>query len=109
MSLLNDRGLAAEYADLISGFGRSGILERERLQRIGSGLGSRYVLLTGLAELSQVLVDTFELAGIKVVRNRVVTMRLWRQLWDTHQGHLLWSRQCEAGPTRSLPAATRSM
>jgi hypothetical protein len=96
VNLLNDRGLAAEYADLISGFVRSGILERERLQRIGSGLGSRYILLAGLAELSQVLVDKFELAGIKVVRNRVVTMRLWLQLWDTQQGHLLWESAGES-------------
>jgi hypothetical protein len=48
VNLLNDRGLAAEYADLISGFVRSGILERERLQRIGSGLGSRYILVAAV-------------------------------------------------------------
>src|SRR5262245_11298671 len=35
LNKLNAKGLATEYADLISGFARSGILERERLQRIG--------------------------------------------------------------------------
>src|SRR5262249_41746017 len=50
VSVINGQGLAAEYADLISDFVRSGILERERLQRIGSALGSRYVLLPGLAD-----------------------------------------------------------
>jgi hypothetical protein len=38
MNTLNDQRLTAEYADLISGFTRSGVLERERLQRIGSAL-----------------------------------------------------------------------
>jgi hypothetical protein len=45
LNALNERGLAAEYTDLIAGFARSVILERERLQRIGSPLGSRYMLL----------------------------------------------------------------
>jgi hypothetical protein len=52
-NLLNDRGSAADYADLVSGFVRSGILERERLGRIGMALGARYVLLPGLAEFNQ--------------------------------------------------------
>jgi hypothetical protein len=93
---LNDQGLAAEYADLISAFTRSGILERERLQRIGSALGSRYVLLAGLAEFSHLLADKFELSGIKLVRNRVVTLRLWLQLWDAQSGHLLWESSGES-------------
>jgi hypothetical protein len=57
LNALNEKGLAAEYTDLIPGFARSGILERERLQRIGSALGSRYMLLPGLAEYNQVIID----------------------------------------------------
>ena len=60
LNMVNGQGLAAEYADLISGFARSGILERERLQRIGSAIGSRYLLLPGLADFNQVLVDKFD-------------------------------------------------
>jgi hypothetical protein len=41
MSVINGQGLAEEYADLISGFVRSSILERERLQRIGTWLTLR--------------------------------------------------------------------
>jgi hypothetical protein len=106
---LNDRGLAPEYAELLSGFLRSGILERERLQRIGSGLGARYVFLPGLAEFSQVLVDKFELAGMKLVRNRVVTMRLWLQLWDTEQGHLLWESAGESVVSSQLLTAQQTV
>jgi hypothetical protein len=39
-------------------------------------LGSRYVLQPGLAELSQALVDQFEVAGLKIVRTRLSTLRL---------------------------------
>jgi hypothetical protein len=96
VNVINGQGLAAEYADLISGFVRSGILERERLQRIGSALGSRYVLLPGLADFNQVLVDRFEIAGLKIVRNRIITLRLWLQLWDTQAGQIVWESAGEA-------------
>jgi hypothetical protein len=107
VNVINGHGLAAEYADLISGFVRSGILERERLQRIGSALGSRYLLLPGLADFNQVLVDRFELAGIKVVRNRVITLRLWLQLWDTQTGEIVWESTGEATVASELLRAER--
>jgi hypothetical protein len=84
------RVLAADYADLVSVFLRSGILERERLRRVGSALGSRYVLLPGVAAFDQSVIDRFDVVGLKVVRNRVTTLRLWLQLWDTKTAHNLW-------------------
>jgi hypothetical protein len=67
----------------------------------GSGLGARYVFLPGLAEFSQVPVDKFELAGFKVIRNQVVTMRLWRQLWDAEQGTCSGNRPVRASSRAS--------
>ncbi|HEU4342227.1 MAG TPA: hypothetical protein VFU31_11700 [Candidatus Binatia bacterium] len=96
VNVINGQGLSGEYTDLISGFVRSGILERERLQRLGSALGSRYVLLPGLADFNQVLVDRFEIVGFKMVRNRVITLRLWLQLWDTQTGQIVWESTGEA-------------
>jgi hypothetical protein len=87
---LTDQGLAAEYADLLSGFARSGIMERQRLRRIGSGLGARYVMLPGLAQLDETVIDKFEAGGLKLLRNRVTTLRLWLQLWDVQSGHIVW-------------------
>ena len=75
---------------MLSAFARSDILDRERLQRIGSGLGTRYVLQPGLAEFSQSLVDRFEFVGLKLLRSRVTTLRLWLRLWDTQSGRMLW-------------------
>jgi hypothetical protein len=87
---LTDQGLAAEYADLLSGFARNGILDRQRLRRIGSGLGARYVMLPGLAQLDETVIDKFEAAGLKLLRNRVTTLRLWLQLWHVQSGHIVW-------------------
>src|SRR6516164_135629 len=107
---LTDQGLAAEYADLLTGFSRNGILERQRLRRIGSGLGSRYVMLPGLAQLEETIIDKFEAAGLKLLRNRVTTLRLWLQLWDAQTGHIVWESAGEItvstvllSPARAVP------
>ena len=95
LSRLADNDLTGEYADLLAGFGRTGILERERLTRIGAALGSRYVMQPGLAEFSVGLFDKFEIWGIKIIRTRIATLRLWLQIWEAPTGHLLWERTGE--------------
>jgi hypothetical protein len=93
---LNMQGLATDYADLLAGFGRSGILERERLGRVGAALDCRYALLPGIAALDHSLLDRFEMAGVKIVRTRVLVLRLWLQLWDTRTGQIVWESAGEA-------------
>ena len=95
LNRLTDKGLATEYADLRAGFARNGMLDRQRLRRIGMGLGSRYVLLPGLAQFDEEILDKFEAAGIKLLRNRVTTLRLWLQLWDSQTGHIVWESSGE--------------
>ena len=90
LNRLADNDLTGEYGELIAGFGRTGTLQRDRLKRIGDALGSRYVMQPGLAEFSQGLFDKFELWGIKIVRTRIATVRLWLQIWEAPTGHLLW-------------------
>jgi hypothetical protein len=99
---LNDLGLATEYGDLLSGFARNGIMERERLQRIGSALGLRYLLVPGITEFSHVILDRFEFSGVKIVRTRVTVLRLWLQLWDTETGHILWESAGEIATTSDV-------
>lgn len=66
-----------------------------------------------MADFNQTLVDRFEFAGIKIVRNRVVTLRLWLQLWDTRAGRLLGESSGEIttatpllSPGQSVPLDT---
>jgi hypothetical protein len=87
---LNDHGLATEYGELLSGYARNGIMDRERLQRIGSALSFRYVLVPGLAQFDHTILDRFEFSGLKIVRTRVTVLRMWLQLWDARTGHILW-------------------
>jgi hypothetical protein len=87
---LNDQGLATEYADLLAGFARNGIMDRDRLQRIGSALGFPYLLVPGLAEFSHTILDRLEIAGIKVIRSRITVLRLVAAALGHADGHILW-------------------
>jgi hypothetical protein len=109
LNALNQRGLVGEYAELLSGFTRSGVFERKRLQSLGSALRSRYVLLPGLAGFDEVLADSFEISGLKIVRSRITTLRLWLQLWDTQTGQLLWESAGEARVASELLRPDRTV
>jgi hypothetical protein len=104
---LNEQSLAGEYAELMAGFARSSILDRDRLRRIGSVLGSRYVFLPGVAELDHNLVDKFEMAGFKLIRNQVTRLRLWLQLWDAQSGRILWESIGEATVANPILSAVQ--
>ena len=109
LNRLTDKGLATEYADLRAGFARNGMLDRQLLRRIGSGLGSQYVLLPGLAQFGEEILDKFEAAGIKLVRNRVTTLRLWLQLWDSQTGHIVWESSGEGTTASVLLSPTQTV
>jgi hypothetical protein len=68
------------------------------------------VLLPGLAQLDEAVIDKFEAAGLKLLRNRVTTLRLWLQLWDVQTGHIVWESAGEItvsavllSPTQAVP------
>jgi hypothetical protein len=109
MNVLNQQGLAAEYGTLIAGFGRGGILESKPLQRIGSALSSRYVLLPGLAEFNQVIIDRFSISGWNIIQSRVTTLRLWLQLWDAQTGNIVWASAGEVTVATKLLRAEQTL
>jgi hypothetical protein len=102
VNAVNEHGLAAEYVDLLTGFARSGILDERRLKKIGPALRARYVLLPGLAEFREIVLDRFEISGLKIVQGRISTLRLWLQLWDTHTGRMIWESAGEASVASEL-------
>jgi hypothetical protein len=111
ISIINEQGhgLAQNYAELLSGFTAGGIMERQWLRPIGSALGSRYLLVPGLAEFNQLIMDKYEVVGVKLVRTRVTTLRLWLQLWDAQTGRLLWESAGEVTAVTALLNAKRTV
>lgn len=48
------------------------------------------MLLPGVAQFDEIVIDKFEAAGFKLFRNRITTLRLWLQLWDAQTDHIVW-------------------
>lgn len=109
ISAINEQGLTRDYKELLAGFTPGGILDRQRLRLIGSALGSRYLLLPGLAEFNQLIMDKYDIIGIKLVRTRVTTLRLWLQLWDAQTGRILWESAGELTAATALLNAKRTV
>jgi hypothetical protein len=111
ISMLNEQGqgLASDYTQLLAGFMASGILDRKRMSAIGATLNSHYVLLPGLAEFDETVIDRYEIVGLKLVRNRITTLRLWLQLWDANSGRLLSESTGEMTVVTALLAVKRTI
>jgi hypothetical protein len=111
VSIINerDKGLASDYTQLLSGFTASGILDRKRMSEIGATLHSHYVLLPGVAEFDQTVTDRYDFAGLKLVRNRITTLRLWLQVWDANSGRLLWESTGEITAVTALLSVKRTV
>jgi len=67
------------------------------------------VLLPGLAEYDQLILDKYETLGVKLVRIRVTTLRLWLQLWDAQTGRILWESAGEVTAVTPLLNAKRTV
>lgn len=98
VTLINTHGLGEEYARMRSDAELTHILDRDRLQKIGTALGVRYVFQLRLAHFSQDMQDRWSVPAfnVRVVQTRSSILRLSLQLWDVTNGVLMWSSIAEA-------------
>lgn len=93
---INAQGLVGIYGEMISAYADHGILERTRLERLGSALGARYLFLPTLTSHAEEMENRWVFFGIRLVQTRIGVIRMALQLWDTKTGMVLWSSTSEA-------------
>lgn len=96
LSAINREGLGRDYAQMVSEYIRSGILERDGLRQIGRALNVRYVFQPSMAYFNQQMSSRFSLLGLRLFQTRVSQLRLSAQLWDTRTGEIVWESSGEA-------------
>jgi hypothetical protein len=96
LSRINMEGLTGEYADMVSTYTRTGILDRERLEKIGRALHVSYVFQPVLASFTQAMSGRLSVLGLRILQTRVTFLRLTLQLWDTRTGEIIWESSGEA-------------
>lgn len=96
LSRINQEGLAAPYAAMVSDYLRSGILTRDVLNKVGLALNAPYVFQPSMAAFSQTMSSRFSFFGLRLFQTRVTQLRLSAQLWDTRTGEIVWEASGEA-------------
>jgi len=96
LSRLNREGLGGEYAQMVSDYAKSGMLNRSTLEKIGRTLNATYIFQPSLASFSQSTSGRFSLLGLRLFQTRITTMRLSVQLWDARTGDIVWEASGEA-------------
>ncbi|MEY4704687.1 MAG: hypothetical protein RL042_883 [Nitrospirota bacterium] len=96
LSRLNREGLAGEYAQMVSDYTKSGMLNRLTLEKIGKTLNATYLFQPNLAAFSQSTAGRFSFFGLRLFQTRVTTMRVSVQLWDARTGDIVWEASGEA-------------
>ena len=94
-SIINMQGLVEPYGELVAAYANHGILERTRLDRVGTALGVRYVFLPTLIGHYEDMPDRWVLFGLRIFQTRVGVVRLALQLWDTKTGTVTWASNGE--------------
>jgi len=96
LSRINVEGLTGEYAGMVSTYTRTGILDREGLEKIGRALHVSYVFQPVLASFTQSMSGRLSVLGLRLIQTRVTFLRLTLQLWDTRTGEIVWESSGEA-------------
>lgn len=89
LNRINREGLTGEYADMVSAYARTGILDRVGLEKIGQALHVAYVFQPILASFSQSMSSRLSILGLRILQTRVTALRLTLQLWDTRTGEIV--------------------
>ena len=94
---INRRGLAPEYVRMRSDAEQSHVLDREVLQKIGSGVSARYVFQPRLTYFFQTMQDRWiwPVFGVRITQTRSSIMRLSLELLDVVSCERVWSSTAE--------------
>jgi len=90
LSAINQAGMAREYSAMFSEYEKTGILERDTLQRIGSAAGVRYVAKLNLGNFEQATSGRAKILGVRFLDTRTATIRVHLEVWDTSSGAIVW-------------------
>ena len=87
---INRAGLADDYRRMLRDYQDSGVLERDSLRRVGEAAGARYLAQLKLAYFSQDMRERFSVLGLRLFQTHYANIRLYVQLWDSHEGVIAW-------------------
>ena len=90
LSAVNRAGLTDVYKRMYQDYRDSGVFEPGPLRQTGEAVGVRYVAQLKMANFRQEAKGRFSMFGLSLVQTQAANIRLFLQVWDTHDGSIVW-------------------
>jgi hypothetical protein len=100
-------GVGADWQALAAAYVASGVMDRERLGKIGKALGVRHVAMPMLATMTSQFDDRFCFFGLTIDRTFWITIDTSLQVWDAETGELEWQSTGTCTAATEVAVATR--
>lgn len=90
LGAINRAGLAPEYRKMVVDYRDTGIFPRDLLTKVGSAIGTRYLVQLKLAGFSQDMRERLSILGVRLFQTLHANIRLYMQIWDAEAGTIAW-------------------
>ena len=90
LGAINRAGLAPEYRKMVEDYRETGIFPRDMLTKVGSAIGTRYLVQLKLAAFSQDMRERVSIFGVRLFQTLHANIRLYMQIWDAETGTIAW-------------------
>jgi hypothetical protein len=106
-SRISTAGLAEDWRSLAVSYRDCGVMDRDKLAKIGKALGVRHIMIPTLAGCSINFGVRFDLLGLTLGRTFWTTVDVSLQLWDALSGELVWQSTGSCTAAAEVLVATR--
>lgn len=104
---MNAAGVATDWQALAPAYVASGVMDRERLAKVGKALGVRHLAMPILATMNSQFDDRLYFFGLTVDRTFWITIDTSLQVWDAETGELEWQSTGTCTAATEVAVATR--
>ncbi len=94
LGLINKAGLIEDYKKMYRNYRDTGIFDQDIIKKISKVTGKRYLAQLKLSEFSQETATRFSF-GFRIIDTKKARMRLFFQIWDSHNGTIAWEGSAE--------------
>jgi hypothetical protein len=95
-------GLTHAYAAMLAEHGRTNILPRPTLRKVGKVVQARYFALPVLVSFREDQSSRLSAFGVQAARTASATARLQLQIWDAQAGRIVWEGRSDVTLAREM-------
>ena len=103
---MNQAGIAGTWQSLAKDYAASGVMDRERLSRIGKAIGVKHLVVPMLGYINSNAEQQIQPLGITIAVTAWVSVWTSIQVWDAERGALEWASSASCTIATEVLAAS---